>query len=47
MPYNFAIISGEKPAFSKPLPVGQLYFPQWPRYQDAMRGIFERKYYTN
>ncbi len=35
------------PLFEKPLPVGQLYFPQWDRYEAAMRGIFERQYYTN
>ncbi len=29
------------------LPVGQLYFPDWDRYQTAMRGIFDRRYYTN
>jgi len=31
----------------EPLPVGQLYFPDWDRYEAAMRGIFERRYYTN
>ncbi len=47
VPNDFRLISGGEPAFAEPLPVGQLYFPQWPRYQAAMRGIFERRYYTN
>lgn len=38
---------GGQPAFAAPLPVGQLYFPDWDRYVEAMRGIFERQYYTN
>ncbi len=38
---------GAKPAFDRPLPVGQLYFPSWERYEAAFRGIFERQYYTN
>jgi len=43
---NFALF-GAKPAFEKPLPIGQLYFPSWERYEVAFRGIFERQYYTN
>src|SRR5882724_1288368 len=43
---DFALF-GAPPAFEKPLPVGQLYFPSWERYEAAMRGIFGRKYYTN
>jgi dTDP-4-amino-4,6-dideoxygalactose transaminase len=43
---HFALF-GAKPAFEKPLPVGQLYFPSWERYEAAFRGIFERQYYTN
>ena len=43
---RFALFGG-KPAFDKPLPVGQLYFPSWERYRDAFKGIFERQYYTN
>ena len=43
---NFAALGGE-PLFPRPLPVGQLYFPSWERYERAMRGIFEREYYTN
>ena len=40
-------ILGATPAFEQPLPVGQLYFPEWSAYEEAMRGIFEREYYTN
>ena len=43
---SFALF-GAPPAFEKPLPVAQLYFPSWERYEAAMRGIFERRYYTN
>jgi dTDP-4-amino-4,6-dideoxygalactose transaminase len=43
---DFAIF-GAKPAFDKPLPIGQLYFPSWGRYEAAFRDIFERQYYTN
>ena len=42
----FALFGG-KPAFEKPLPVGQLYFPSWERYEAAFRGIFGRGWYTN
>jgi dTDP-4-amino-4,6-dideoxygalactose transaminase len=38
---------GAPPAFDAPLPVGQLYFPSWERYEQAFRGIFERQYYNN
>jgi hypothetical protein len=40
-------ILGANPAFEKPVPVGQLYFPEWSDYVQAMRGIFDRQYYTN
>jgi dTDP-4-amino-4,6-dideoxygalactose transaminase len=43
---RFALF-GAAPAFDKPIPVGQLYFPSWERYETAFRGIFERQYYTN
>lgn len=43
---NFAIL-GASPHFEQTIPVGQLYFPDWSRYEMAMRGIFERQYYTN
>lgn len=42
---NFALF-GAKPAFEQPLPIGQLYFPSWERYEESFRGIFERQYYT-
>ncbi|MDP9045500.1 MAG: aminotransferase class I/II-fold pyridoxal phosphate-dependent enzyme [Pseudomonadota bacterium] len=38
---------GATPALDRPLPVGQLYFPDWDRYEASMRDIFERQYYTN
>lgn len=38
---------GGPPAFPRPLPVGQLYFPSWDRYEAAFRDIFKRQYYTN
>lgn len=43
---NFAFF-GAKPAFDTPLPIGQLYFPSWERYEAAFRGIFDRHYYNN
>jgi len=43
---NFAIL-GVKPKFDKPIPIGQLYFPTWDRYEASFRGIFERQYYIN
>lgn len=43
---DFALF-GAEPEFDKPLPVGQLYFPSWERYEAAFRGIFERQYYNN
>ena len=43
---DFALLGGG-PAFAKPIPVGQLYFPSWDRYKSAMQGIFEQRYYTN
>lgn len=43
---TFAVLGG-KASFEKPINVGQLYFPEWQRYEDAMRGIFERRYYNN
>lgn len=38
---------GAQPLFDRPLPIGQLYFPSWQRYEAACRGIFERQYYNN
>jgi len=43
---DFAVLGGTA-TFEKMLPVGQLYFPSWDRYEVAMRGIFDRRYYTN
>jgi dTDP-4-amino-4,6-dideoxygalactose transaminase len=43
---GFGIMGGH-PAFDKPIPVGQLYFPSWDKYEAAFRAIFERQYYTN
>ncbi len=43
---RLACLGGE-PAFERPIPVGQLYFPSWDRYEQAMSGIFERGWYTN
>lgn len=40
-------VLGGKASFEKPINVGQLYFPEWQRYEDAMRGIFDRRYYNN
>lgn len=40
-------ILGAKPAFERPLPVGQLYFPSWEKYEARFRDIFARQYYTN
>ena len=31
----------------EPLPVGQLYWPSWERYEAVFRDIFDRQYYTN
>lgn len=43
---RLACLGGE-PTFTRPIPVGQLYFPSWERYEQAMAGIFERGWYTN
>jgi dTDP-4-amino-4,6-dideoxygalactose transaminase len=43
---SFALF-GAQPLFEKPLPIGQLYFPSWQRYEAACRGIFARQYYNN
>jgi dTDP-4-amino-4,6-dideoxygalactose transaminase len=45
-PGSWAVL-GAAPEFDRPIPVGQLYFPDWDRYESAMRGIFARQYYTN
>jgi len=43
---RFAVL-GARPILDKPTPVGQLYFPEWDRYETAFRGIFQRQYYAN
>ena len=43
---SLAILGGA-PTFELPLPVGQLYFPEWESYEHAFRDIFSRQYYTN
>lgn len=42
---SFALF-GLSPTFDKALPIGQLYFPSWERYETSFRGIFARQYYT-
>ncbi|MCU1492388.1 MAG: Pyridoxal phosphate-dependent enzyme apparently involved in regulation of cell wall biosis [Acidimicrobiaceae bacterium] len=46
VPGDFALLGGA-PRFEEPIPVGQLYFPAWERYEAAMRAIFDRGWYTN
>jgi dTDP-4-amino-4,6-dideoxygalactose transaminase len=41
-----AILGGGR-AFDRDVPVGQMYFPTWQRYEEALRGVFERQWYTN
>jgi dTDP-4-amino-4,6-dideoxygalactose transaminase len=43
---DFALFGGGR-EFMVDLHVGQLYFPEWNRYEAAMRGVIERRYYTN
>ena len=45
-PEDFAYAGGS-PAFSSAIPVGQLYFPEWDRYEAAIRGIIQRRYYSS
>ncbi|SDQ26115.1 dTDP-4-amino-4,6-dideoxygalactose transaminase [Nitrosospira multiformis] len=47
MKANSFALFGAEPEFDKHLPIGQLYFPSWERYELSFRGIFERQYYTN
>lgn len=44
--HQLAVLGG-KSAFGRPLPVGQLYFPSWEKYEARFRDIFARQYYTN
>jgi dTDP-4-amino-4,6-dideoxygalactose transaminase len=45
-PEDFACAGGS-PTFSSAIPVGQLYFPEFDKYEAAIRGIAQRHYYTN
>ncbi len=45
-PGEFALAGGPR-EFPSDVPVGQLYFPEWERYESAIRGIIGRQYYTN
>lgn len=38
---------GGAPAFAEPLPVGQLYVPDWDKAEAVFREIFRRRYFTN
>ncbi len=40
-------IEGGPPAFDTPIPVGQLYFPSWSRYERVMRTVFDNRWFTN
>jgi dTDP-4-amino-4,6-dideoxygalactose transaminase len=40
-------VFGGTPALKRRVPLGQQNFPNWDRYEAAMRDIFERQYYTN
>ena len=40
-PEDFALVGGTR-EFLSDLPVGQLYFPSWERYEAAIRDILER-----
>ena len=43
---EFALLGGPR-EFATEQHVGQLYFPEWDRYEAAIRGIIDRQYYTN
>ena len=45
-PKDFACAGGS-PTFASTIPVGQLYFPEWDQYEAAVRGIIQRRYYSN
>lgn len=38
---------GGTPAFTRPVSIGQRNFAKWDRFEQAFRGIFSRRYYTN
>lgn len=43
---DLAVFDGKR-LFPEVLPVGQLHFPSWQRFQRLTHGIFDRAYYTN
>ncbi|HET6810642.1 MAG TPA: aminotransferase class I/II-fold pyridoxal phosphate-dependent enzyme [Acidimicrobiales bacterium] len=45
-PEDFAV-NGGRPLFEDPVPFGQLYFPSWERYENDMRALWARGWYTN
>lgn len=47
MNHRQRLSSGTSSTLAQPLRVGQFNLPAWARYEAAMRGIFERRYYTN
>ena len=40
-------VLGGRPSFENPVPVGQFYFPEFSAYEEALRAIFKRRYYTS
>ncbi len=44
---NSLAILGAAPAFQRRIPVGQLNFPEWERFEVVFRDIFTRQFYTN
>ncbi|MBU0755218.1 MAG: aminotransferase class I/II-fold pyridoxal phosphate-dependent enzyme, partial [Planctomycetes bacterium] len=44
---NELALHGGKPAFEKPLHVGQLHLPAWEAFERSFKGVFERRYFTN
>ncbi len=46
-PPELAILGSREPVFAAPVPVGQLNFPSWERYEQSFRSVFTRNYYTN
>ena len=43
---HLACLGGD-PEFKRPIPIGQLYFPDWKSYEMAMREVFEQNSYTD
>jgi dTDP-4-amino-4,6-dideoxygalactose transaminase len=40
-------VFGARPRLGELLPVGQFYWPAWEQFEEAIRGIFSRRYYTS